>query len=95
MTRRSSPSAESGPPLALGERLAQAPLPVGVDGVETELGLQLPQRGHELEAVVHRRDDRRVVRRDLAADLVELLAHRNTTTRSASPLKLPCTIMPG
>ena len=78
-----------------GERLAQAPLAVGVDGVEPELGLQLPQRGHELEAVVHGRDDRFVVRRDLAADLVELLAHLSTTTTSASALKVPCTIMPG
>ena len=72
-----------------GERLAQAPLPVGVDGVEAELRFQLPQRGHELEATVHGRHDRRVVRRDLTADLVELLAHRSTTTRSASPLKVP------
>ena len=92
---RSRPTAESGPLLAAASVSRRTPFPVRVDSVEPELRFQLPQRGHELEATVHSRDDRRVVRRDLAADLVELLAHRNTTTRSASPLKVPCTIMPG
>ena len=78
------PRGRQRPAVRAGERLAQAPLALGVDGVEPELRLQLPELGDELEPAVDRRDDRLVVGRDLAADLLEPLAHSSTAASSAS-----------
>ena len=78
-----------------GELLAQAPLAIGIDGLEPELGLELPERDHELEPVVDGRHDSFVVCRDLAPDLVELLAHLSTTRTSASALKFRARPCPG
>ena len=75
--------------------LAQPPLAVRIDGVEAELGLQLPQPGDELEPAVDRRHDGLVVRRDLGADLLEALAHVSTAAARAAALKSACTHIPG
>ena len=84
------------------ERLAQPPLAIGIDRVEPELGLQLPQRAHELEPAVDGADDRLVVGRDLPTDLVEAFAqglrrfaHNATAATSADALKRQWMIIPG
>ena len=77
------------------ELFAQEPLAGGVDRIDAELRLELPQFRHQREPTVHRRDDGLVVLGDLPADLLEPLVHTITAAASAAPLKTACTTMPG